>query len=91
MRNILEELWEGNICPSVGCRELAGEAKELIDYIADCHRSLEKTLTENQREVLEKLDDCYAEMVDINERKIFAYAFRLGAKIAIEVMSFDIR
>lgn len=42
-----------------------------------------------QKEILEKFDDCYAELADINEREIFAYAFRLGARIAIEVMSFD--
>ena len=29
----------------------------------------------------------FAELTDINERKIFVYAFRLGAKLAIEVMT----
>ena len=42
---------------------------------------------ENIKEILEKFDDCYAELTDINEREIFAYAFRLGMRIAIEVFT----
>ena len=43
-------------------------------------------LTDKQREKLEKFDDCQAELTDINERELFIYAFRLGARIAIEVL-----
>ena len=86
MRNILEELWYGNICPNIGCRESTSLAKQLMGYIADHHDNLQATLTEEQKEVLEKFDDCYAELTDINEREIFAYAFRLGARIMLEVM-----
>ena len=51
------------------------------------HDNLQATLTDKQKEVLEKFDDCYAELTDINEREIFVYAFQLGARIAIEVLS----
>lgn len=91
MRSILEELWYGNISPNVGDREPSKETKELMGYIADHHDNLYATLTDKQKEVLEKFDDCYAELTDINERKIFVYAFRLGARIAIEVMSFKVK
>jgi hypothetical protein len=45
-----------------------------------------KELTDKQKEILEKFDDCCNELTDINEREIFVYAFRLGARIAIEVL-----
>lgn len=90
MRSILEELWYGNVCPSDECRETTEEAKELMRFIARHHDNLQATLTEKQKETLEKLDDCYAELSDINEKETFVYAFRLGARIAIEVMSLDI-
>ena len=90
MRSILEELWYGNVCPNAGCREVRKEVKELMGYIADHHDNLQATLTDKQKEILEKFDDCYAELTDINEREIFVYAFRLGARIAIEVMNFSI-
>ena len=61
-----------------------------MGYIADHHDTLYGTLTDKQKDMLEKFDDCYAELTDITEREIFVYAFRLGARIAIEVMSFEI-
>ncbi len=89
MKSILEELWYENIC-SDNKHHSSKQAKELIGYIATHHDSLLATLTDNQKEILERFDDCYAELTDINEREIFVYAFRLGAKIAIEVMSFGV-
>ena len=90
MKSILEEMWYGNISPSTEICESSQEAKDLIGYIADHHESLRSTLTEKQKEILEKFDDCYSELTEINEREIFVYAFRLGARIAIEVMNFSV-
>lgn len=89
MRSILEELWYGNICPNGEYYGKSKEVKELTGYIANHHDDLLTTLTDRQKEILEKFDDCYAELMDLNEREIFTYAFRLGARIAIEVMSFE--
>lgn len=86
MKSILEELWHGNICPSDNSRKTTKEVKALMGYLADHHDNLHATLTEKQKEILEKFDDCYAELTDINEREIFVYAFRLGARIMLEVM-----
>ncbi len=88
MKSVLEELWYGNICPN--SRELTKDKKALMSCIADHHDNLHATLTDKQKEMLEKFDECYAELADINERAIFVYAFRLGARIATEIMSFDI-
>ena len=85
MKNMLEELWYGNICPSDDCRATTKETKELMKYIAEHHDNLYATLNEKQKETLEKFDECYAELTDINERDIFVYAFRLGAKMMLEV------
>ena len=87
MKSILEELFYGNLCPNTDCRSKENEVKELMGYIADHHDNLQATLTDKQKEILEKFDDCYAELTDINEREIFVYAFQLEARIAIEVLS----
>ena len=84
MRSILEELFYGNVCPNTDCRSKDKETKELIGYIADHHSALNETLTDKQKEIFEKFNDCYNELTDINEREIFVYAFRLGMRIAIE-------
>ena len=87
MRSILEELFYGNICPNADCRTRDKETKQLMGYIADHHDNLLSTLNDQQKELLEKFDDCYNELTDINEREIFSYAFKLGMRIAIEVLT----
>ncbi len=76
----------GNVCPNTDCRRNDQETKQLMGYIADHHDSLYKTLSDEQKEILEKFDDCHGELTDINERDIFVYAFRLGMRIAIEAI-----
>ena len=61
-----------------------------MGYIADHHDNLLSTLNEQQKELLEKFDDCYNELTDINEREIFSYAFKLGMRIAIEVLTSNV-
>ena len=58
-----------------------------MGYIADHHDNLLSTLNDEQKELLEKFDDCYNELTDINEREIFSYAFKLGARIMHEILS----
>ena len=89
MRSILEELFYGNVCPNTDCRSQSKETKELMGHIADHHDKLLKELTDEQKETFEKFNDCYDELTDINEREIFFYAFRLGMKIAIDVLLSD--
>ena len=61
-----------------------------MGYIADHHDNLLSMLNEQQKELLEKFDDCYNELTDINEREIFSYAFKLGMRIAIEVLTSNV-
>lgn len=86
MRSILEELFYGNVCPNTNCGSNGKETKQLMEYIADHHSALNETLTDKQKALFEKFNDCYDELTDINEREVFVYAFRLGARIAIEVL-----
>ena len=90
MRSILEELFYGNICPNTDCRSRDKETKQLMGYIADHHDNLLSTLNDQQKETLEKFDDCYNELTEINEREIFSYAFKLGMRIAIEVLTSNV-
>ena len=55
MRSILEELFYGNVCPSTDCRSKSKETKELMGYIADHHDKLMGELSDEQKEIFEKL------------------------------------
>lgn len=89
MNRIIDELWYGNVCPFEDSHKNTEEVKNLLRYISEHKTQLAETMTESQKAIFEKLGDCYAEYSDISEREVFSYAFSLGARIAIEVMSFD--
>ena len=85
--DIINELWYGNISPFEQCTRGDKRLKELLKLVARNREELDGTLTDKQKEILEKFDDCYNELTDINEREIFTYAFTLGAKIVFEILS----
>jgi hypothetical protein len=66
MKSILEELFYGNICPNTDCRGNDEQTNELMVYIADHRNALKGELTDKQKEILEKFDDCWNELTDIN-------------------------
>ena len=89
MKSILEELWYGNICPETDKRSGSEEMKQLMKYMARHHDSLMATMTDEQKDIFERFDDCWGEYASMAEKSIFVYAFRLGARIAIDVLSAD--
>ena len=89
MKNILHELWYGNINPCSDAVYDANEEKELKRMSTQQYDKLSETLTDQQKEVFEKFIESDTEFTGIREREIFRYAFRLGARITFEVMSLD--
>ena len=61
MRSILQELWHGNICPQTDSCNNSPEMKELMEYMARHHDALLNTMTDEQKEIFEKFDDCWSE------------------------------
>ena len=55
--------------------------------IARLDEALEKLLTEEQKAIFEKYQDCWNEYVSLAEAAIFEYAFKLGMQIAIETLT----
>ena len=86
MKSILGELWYGNITPQEDCRNNTPEMKQLMDYMARHHDDLLKTLTDEQRDIFERFDDCWSEYTSLAEEAIFVYAFRLGAQMTLDAL-----
>ena len=87
MKNIIDELWHGNIVPQEDSRNNSPEMKELMEYMARHHDDLLKTMTNEQKGIFEKFEDCWGEYASYAEEAIFEYAFRLGARLAWEVQA----
>ena len=83
--NVIKELWHGNIVPQEDSQTNTKEMKELISYIARHDEALEKLLTEEKKAIFEKYQDCWSEYMSLSEAAIFEYAFKLGARLTMEV------
>ena len=82
--SVIKELWHGNIIPQEDSRTNSKERKELLGYMARHHEDLEKSFTDEQKEIFEKFHDCWSEYASLSEAAIFEYAFRLGMRIALD-------
>lgn len=87
MMSIIQDLWHGNIIPQEDSRTNTKEMKELLGYMSRHHEDLEKSFTDEQKEIFEKLHDCWSEYMSLGEAAIFEYAFKLGMQIAIEALT----
>ena len=57
--------------------------------MAKNHDDLFKTMTDEQKEIFEKFDDCWSEYMSLAEAAIFEYAFKLGAKLTMAINAED--
>lgn len=89
MAGVIEDLWYGNIDPQVQRVEGNEEIKNLLNLMGKNRDELSATLTDKQKETLEKYDDCLNEMYCIIEQETFAYGFRLGGRLMCETLSGD--
>ena len=87
MKNMINELWHGNIIPQDDSRNNSPEMKQLMEYMSRHHDDLLKSMKDEQKEIFEKFDDCWGEYMSLAEAAIFEYAFKLGMQIAIETLT----
>ena len=89
MNSIIQELWHGNIIPQEDSRTNSKEMKELLGYMSRHHEDLEKSFSDEQKEIFEKYADAASEMYSHTNREVFISGFTLGVKIMAEVFMTD--
>ena len=80
----IDELWYGNVAPFEQCTRGDQRLKELLSLVARNREALDGTLTEKQKEILEKFEENMNEMHGVCERDAFSYGFRLGVQLMAE-------
>ena len=83
---IIEDLYYGRISPyemNISAAPEYQKLKALADRKEDL---LRKSLSDEQREMLEKLIETVTDISSISERDMFIAGFRLGMKLMIDVM-----
>ena len=88
--DIINELWYGNVSPFEQCTRGDKRLKELLKLVARNREELDGTLTDKQKETLEKFEECMNEMHSITECDAFSYGFRLGGQLMAEAFLLSI-
>ena len=83
---LLEELWYGNLAPLEYDASAGKEYKETIRLISRNEEKLLATMTDEQKELFSRYNDCVREYQGMAECLLFQNSFRLGARIMLEVM-----
>ena len=83
---ILEEFWYGNIEPAEYDASPSKEYKELLRLISRNEEALLATMTDDQKEIFSRYQDCVREFQSIAECLLFQNSFKLGARVMLEVM-----
>ncbi len=83
--DILEELWYGNITPTEYSRiENNANYKEALRLVNQNQERLKSTLTNEQKELLDKFLTSSEEFENLIELDCFKVGFKLGARLIIE-------
>jgi hypothetical protein len=87
MKNMIKELWRGNVMPPEEGRQNTPEMNQLLEYIGRHNDDLQKTMTDEQKAIFEKFNDCWSEYISLSDEALFEYAFRLGARLMLESLA----
>ena len=85
---ILEDLYYGNVSPCDRDVRRGSKVDKLQTLVCQYEVELNSTLTEKQKEILEKFKEAYSELYCCFERDMFAQGFIIATKIMIEVQNY---
>ena len=84
--NTIQDLYYGRISPYEMSISTAPEYQKLKTLADKNENLLKETLSDEQKELLEKLTESITDISSISERDMFIAGFRLGMKLMIDVM-----
>ena len=82
----IQDLYYGRISPYEMSISATPEYQKLKALATQNEDLLRETLSDQQKELLEKLTECITDISSISERDMFIAGFRLGVKLMIDVM-----
>ena len=87
--NTIQDLYYGRISPYEMSISTASEYQKLKALADQNENLLRESLSDEQKELLEKLTECITDISSISERDMFIAGFRLGMRLMIDVMKDD--
>ncbi len=85
--SVLEDLWFDNLVVNDAEIKKGSEAERVLAAMVRSDNALEATLTEQQKERFQNSKDLSNQLLTILEKEAFVRGFKLGARLAAEVLS----
>ena len=85
----IQDLYYGRISPYEMSISATPEYQKLKALATQNEDLLRKTLSDEQKELLEKLTENITDISSISERDMFIAGFKLGMKVMVDVMKDD--
>lgn len=86
MKNLLHELWFGNVRPFANPPANTKTTQKLASQLSQKRETLLAELTEQQVKLLAEYECANEEITSLSEANAFSEGFRLGVGLMIEVM-----
>ena len=86
MRQIIKDLWNGNLAPCEICGSDNSEAKHLISLMERNREKLSAGLTEAQKSVFQRYIDCSEEYLLCMLELAFCDGFSMGSRLTTEAL-----
>ena len=84
---VLEDLYLGDVRPSDRCFKRNGQYAKALDEVVKAGDALTDGLTEKQKELFEGYMTAQREVNVLTDCETFCMAFKLGAKIVLDVLT----
>ena len=84
---ILEDLYVGDVRPNERSFKRNSQYAEALDELVKVGDELTATLTEKEKELFEDFMDAPREVTVLTDCETFCFAFKLGAKIMLDVLT----
>ena len=85
--SVLEDLWFDNLIVNDVEIKKGSEAERVLAAMVRSDNALEETLTDQQKEQFRNGKDLSNQLLTILEKEAFIRGFKLGARMAAEVLS----
>lgn len=82
--SMLEELWYGNINPSVD-RDISNEEKKLVELMSRHQEYLTAKLKDKELDAFKKYVECCEEYTSLVECQAFEIGFKLAVRLLTEL------
>ena len=85
--SVLEDLWFDNLVVNDAEIKKGSEAERVLAATVRSDDALEETLTEQQKEQFRNGKELANQLLTVHEKEAFIRGFKLGARMAAEVLS----